>query len=110
MADVGRKAIVQVKGFTTRLLERHMPPERAREVAHLLATGVWTHDHPLQAPALMELGLPVRVGVPSLERELMSLYPQPRGRTPAVEYVPAEPAPAPTFPRRREVPRTARSR
>ena len=49
MADVGRKAIVQVEGFTTRLLERHMPPERARDVAHVLASGVWTHDHPLQA-------------------------------------------------------------
>ena len=76
-----------------------MPPERAREVAHLLATGVWTHDHPLQAPELLALGLPVRVGVPEAERELMTLYPQPRGRTPAVEYVPGPPAPP--FPRGR---------
>jgi ClpP class serine protease len=108
MADVGRKAIVQVEGFTTRLLERHMPHERAREAAHLLASGVWTHDHPLQAPELVALGLPVKVGVPEPERELMRLYPQPRGRTPAVEYVPAEPAPS--LPNRREVPRTARGR
>jgi ClpP class serine protease len=107
MADVGRKAIAQVEGFTERLLARHMTPERAREAAHLLATGVWTHDHPLQAAELSILGLPVRVGVPSEERELMTLYPQPRGRTPAVEYVPGPPAP--TFPSRREGPRTARS-
>ena len=93
MADVGRKAIVQVEGFTTRLLHRRMPRERAREVAHLLATGVWTHDHPLQAADLSELGLPIRVGVPPLERALMTLYPQPRGRTPAVEYVPGPPRP-----------------
>jgi ClpP class serine protease len=105
MADVSRKALVQVESFATRLLSRHMPLERAREVAHLLASGVWTHDHPLQAPELETLGLPVKVGVPEQERELMTLYPQPRGRPPSVEYVPS-PAPArPTpLPPRRDVP------
>jgi ClpP class serine protease len=106
MADVGRKAIAQVEGFTTRLLERNMPPERARDVAHLLASGVWTHDHPLLARDLTALGLSVRVGVPQPERELMGLYPQPRGRTPAVEYVPG-PA-SPSAPGRPQVPREAR--
>jgi ClpP class serine protease len=106
MADVARKALAQVGGFTTRLLERRMPADRAREVAHLMASGVWTHDHPLQAPELEALGLPIRVGVPALERELLTLYPQPRGRTPAVEYVPGRPAP--TFPSRREIPRSSR--
>jgi ClpP class serine protease len=108
MADVARKAIAQVEGFTTRLLSRTMAPERARDAAHLLASGVWTHDHPLQAPELSALGLPARVGVPVLERELMTLYPQPRGRTPAVEYVPGPQAP--TLPPRREVPRSARQK
>jgi ClpP class serine protease len=99
MADVGRKALAQVEGFTGRLLERRMPAERARQVAHLMASGVWTHDHPLQAPELQALGLPIRVGVPPEERQLMMFYPQPRGRTPAVEYVPGPPSP--TFPTRR---------
>jgi ClpP class serine protease len=88
MADVGRKAIAQVEGFVARLLERRMTPEQARATARLLATGTWTHDHPLQPPDLRTLGLPIRVGVSAVERELMTLYPQPRGRTPAVEYVP----------------------
>jgi ClpP class serine protease len=88
MADVGRKAIAQVEGFVARLLEERMEPERARAVARLLSTGTWTHDHPLQPPDLRKLGLPVRVGVGEIERQLMTLYPQPRGRTPAVEYVP----------------------
>jgi ClpP class serine protease len=100
MADVGRKALAQVEGFVARLLERRLPPDRAREAANLLATGVWTHDHPLQVPELTALGLPVRVGVPVLERDLMTLYPQPRGRTPAVEYVAGPPGPS--LPRRRE--------
>jgi ClpP class serine protease len=113
MADVGRKAIYQTEDFTRRMLERHMTPARARDVAHLLATGVFTHDHPLQARELIELGLPVKVGVPAEERELMQLYPQPRGRTPAVEYVPGphrEPTPQPAMPRRRAVPGTRTSR
>src|SRR4051794_5711231 len=100
MADLGRKAIVQVEGFTARLLERHLPRQRAADAARLLATGTWTHDHPLQFADLLALGLPVRVGVPAPERELMKLYPQPRGRPPAVEYVPGPPTPQ--LPRRRE--------
>jgi ClpP class serine protease len=98
MADLGCKAIAQVQGFSTRLLERHLAPEHARETARLMSTGVWTHDHPLLAADLERLGLPIKVGLPELERELMTLYPQPRGRTPAVEYVPG-PA-QPTFPAR----------
>ncbi|HWQ24280.1 MAG TPA: hypothetical protein VNK94_09265 [Gaiellaceae bacterium] len=104
LADIARKAVAQVEAFTRRLLERHLDPERAAEVAHLLATGTWTHDHPLQARELEALGLPVRVGIGDEERELMLLYPQPRGRVPAVEYVPGEPE-RPTLPRRRELPR-----
>ena len=113
MADVGRKAIYQTEDFTRRMLERHMTPAQARDVAHLLATGVFTHDHPLQATELIELGLPVKVGVPVVEREIMQLYPQPRGRTPAVEYVPGpqrDPSPQPALPRRRAVPGTRTSR
>jgi ClpP class serine protease len=107
MADVGRKAIAQVEGFTSRLLEQRMPPERAREAARLLASGVFTHDHPLLPAELQALGLPARVGVPELESDLMTLYPQPRGRTPAVEYVPGPRAPS--LPPGREPPRSSRT-
>ena len=89
MADMARKALVQVEEVTTYLLERHFEPPRARKLARLLASGSWTHDHPLMAAELEHLGLPVRVGVPKEERELMDLYPQPRGREEAVEYVPS---------------------
>ena len=40
--------------------------------------------------------LPVQVGVDPEERDLLRLYPQPRGREAAVEYVPGPP----TLPRR----------
>jgi ClpP class serine protease len=106
MADVGTKAILQVEGFVTRLLVRRMPQDRARDAARLLSTGVWTHDHPLLVAELAALGLPVKVGVPQAERELMELYPQPRGRTPAVEYVPGPPVPG--LPSRRDTPKVSR--
>jgi ClpP class serine protease len=89
LADVSRKAIVQVEHFTRGLLERRMDAERAAQAAHLLSTGTWTHDHPLGADELEALGLPVRRGVPADEREFMTLFPQPRGRDASVEWVPA---------------------
>jgi ClpP class serine protease len=88
LADVGRKALVQVEALVVELLEGN---ERAAEIAHLLASGVWTHDHPLMSAELERLGLPIRIGVPAEERLLMDLYPQPRGREAAVEYVPQRP-------------------
>ncbi len=113
LADVGRKALRQVEVITTNLLERHLDPKRAREIAHLLSSGVWTHDHPLMAAQLEQLGLPVRLGVPAEERALLDLYPQPRGRQASVEYVPGHGAPGVPGGRgvpgpRREVPATRR--
>jgi ClpP class serine protease len=91
LADVGRKALRQLDVTVTNLLEPRMGPERARDLAHILSSGVWTHDHPLMADQLERLGLPIRVGVPEEERALLSLYPQPRGREAGVEYVPGQP-------------------
>lgn len=111
---MGRKAVRQVEVLVKQLLEGRVEPARARDLAHLLASGVWTHDHPLMASDLELLGLPVRVGVPAEERALMQLYPQPRGREAAVEYVPGRPFAPGLLPgretprRRREVPAARR--
>ncbi|MGZ4303030.1 MAG: SDH family Clp fold serine proteinase [Gaiellaceae bacterium] len=91
LANVGRKALRQVEVVVMHLLERHLPEVRARELAHLLSSGVWTHDHPLMATELEQLGLPVKFGVPDEERALMNLYPQPRGRQESVESFPDAP-------------------
>ena len=108
LADVARKALRQVDELATRLLTRHLPVEKAREVAIALSTGQWTHDHPLLAHELEPLGLPIRLGVPPEERALFGLYPQPRGRQSVVEYFPGRPAP-PGMPTRRELPRPKRA-
>jgi ClpP class serine protease len=89
LADVGRKAIWQVEHFVHELLERYLKPAQAREVARILSTGTWTHDHPLQPRELKALGLPVEVGVPRGVHEVMRLYPQPQGRQASVEYIPS---------------------
>jgi ClpP class serine protease len=107
LADISRKAVHQVQVFAVRLLEQHMDPAQAREVARILSSGLWTHDHPLMPQELEGLRLPVKVGIPDEERELMRLYPQPRGHV-GVEYVPGRPAP-PGLPPGRELPRPRRA-
>jgi ClpP class serine protease len=107
LADVGRKALRQIEALVDELLEQRMAPEQARTLAHVLAGGVWTHDHPLMATELEQLGLPVTIGVPEEERKLMDLYPQPRGRETGVEYAPERPLP-PGLPPGREVPHRRR--
>jgi ClpP class serine protease len=108
MADIGRKALHQVRVFAAQLLEQYLPPDQAREVARILSTGLWTHDHPLMPSDLQGLRLPVKVGVPEEERKLIRLYPQPRGRPSSVEYFPGRPEP-PGLPPGRETPRPQRA-
>src|ERR1700721_1955688 len=76
-ADIGRKAIAQVKQAAAELLQRTLPADRAEALAEKLATGTWTHDYPIWARTAKELGLPVRTDMPNEALELMTLYPQP---------------------------------
>ncbi|WP_273888749.1 SDH family Clp fold serine proteinase [Rubrobacter naiadicus] len=99
LADMSRKALWQVERFVGGLLERHMDPARAREVARVLSSGTWTHDYPLEPDELISLGLPVKVGIDPAVYTLMKLYPQPKGRRESVEYVPS-PIQPPRQPRR----------
>jgi ClpP class serine protease len=108
LADIARKALHQVQVFAAQLLEQRMEPAQAREVARILSTGLWTHDHPLMPRDLEGLRLPVKVGVPEEERQLLRLYPQPRERQAGVEYFPGRPTP-PGLPPGREIPRPRRA-
>ena len=56
MADVGRKAITQVKEAARDLLQRRMPAEQAEALAEKLSTGTWTHDYPIWASTAKESG------------------------------------------------------
>jgi ClpP class serine protease len=97
MADVGRKAITQVKAGARDLLLRRMPAEQADALAEKLSSGTWTHDYPIWADTAKELGLPVSIDMPQEVLELMTLYAQPvraQGGG-GVEYLP--------IPRQKEV-------
>jgi ClpP class serine protease len=88
LADQAQKAISQVRQSVIELLEDELPREKAEELAEILSTGTWTHDHPITFEEAKSLGLPVRSDLPEEMLRLMSLYPQPVRRIPSVEYVP----------------------
>ena len=77
MADVGRKAIAQLKQSASDILKKRLPADQADALAGKLSTGTWTHDYPLFAATAKELGLPVNTDMPDDVLELMKLYPQP---------------------------------
>ncbi len=89
LADVGRKAIAQVKEAARGLLQRRLPAEEAEKLADKLCTGNWTHDYPIFPDSAKELGLQVSTDMPNEVLELMTLYPQPvRSHGGGVEYLP----------------------
>jgi ClpP class serine protease len=88
-ADLGRKALGQIKEAARELLQRRLPAAQAEALAEKLSTGTWTHDYPIWASVAKELGLPVSTAMPDEVMELMTLYPQPvRMQGGGVEYLP----------------------
>jgi ClpP class serine protease len=88
LADVGSKAMDQLRDHLTQLLLEHFPPERAAELAATMSEGRWTHDFPITFEEAQTLGLRVSKGVPDELYQLMSLYRQPLKRQPTVDYSP----------------------
>ena len=92
MADVGRKAIAQVKQAASELLTRRLPAEQANALAEKLTSGIWTHDYPIWASTAKSLGLSISTDMPDDVFQLMKLYPQPVRMQSGggVEYLPVE--------------------
>lgn len=91
MADMSRKSIKQVRESVVRIL-RHNPEfseAKAEELATLLATGTWTHDHPIMAEDAKEMGLPINTDMPVEVYRLMDFYAQSQQKRPSVSYIPA---------------------
>jgi ClpP class serine protease len=89
LADVGEKALAQVKRGAVELLTPRLDQKSAEELATKLAGGTWTHDYALTAEEARSLGLPVKVGMPLEVLELMKLYPQPVQQS-GVEFLPID--------------------
>jgi ClpP class serine protease len=96
LADVGEKAVAQVKQGAIELMTPRLDQSTAETIAEKLTGGYWTHDYALTATEARALGLPVRVGMPIQVMEFMKLYPQPIQQS-GVEYLPLD------APRRRRV-------
>jgi ClpP class serine protease len=89
LADVGEKAVAQVKQGAVELMTSRLDQSAAEAIAEKLAGGYWTHDYALTANEARALGLPVKVGMPLQVMEFMKLYPQPI-RQSGVEYLPID--------------------
>src|ERR1700674_4484972 len=92
LADVGRKAITQVKQAASELLTRRLAAEQADALAEKLTAGTWTHDYPIWASTAKSLGLSVSTDMRHDVLQLLTLYPQPvrmQGGG-GVEYLPVE--------------------
>ncbi|MFP4537145.1 MAG: SDH family Clp fold serine proteinase [Dichotomicrobium sp.] len=89
LADVGEKAMEQVKRGAVEIMSPRIDEAKAERLAEKLAGGHWTHDYALTASEASELGLPVRTGMPSEVLRLIRLYPQPVQRS-GVEYLPID--------------------
>lgn len=88
MADVGEKALHQLRAEVLELLADRMSAEKATTLADKLTQGTWTHDHPIGFKEAQELGLPVRSDLPDDFYQLMGLFPQPTQRQETVQYFP----------------------
>ena len=89
MADLAQKSIKQVKTAIENILADKMDAEKAKETAHILATGTWTHDYPIMVDEARSLGLNISTDMPQEVHDLMALHPQAHAQRPSVQYIPA---------------------
>jgi ClpP class serine protease len=89
MADVARKAMVQVRDYVRELLlSRGWEKEKAEQLAQTMTEGRWTHDYPITVKEAKALGLNVSTDMPAEVFSFMRLFPQVAMRRPSVEYMP----------------------
>jgi ClpP class serine protease len=87
-ADIGQKAIDQLRRQACELMRAPMTPEAALLLAEKLTSGRWTHDYPITAPEARALGLPINTDMPPEILDLMELFPQPVRMSQSVEFGP----------------------
>ncbi len=99
LADVGDKALRQIRAEVLELVEDRMDTDAAAALADKISQGrEWTHDHPIGLTQARELGLSVTEEIPPPIYDLMELFPQPTQRFPSVDYIPTphrQPSPPP---------------
>lgn len=59
LADLARKAPVQIQECVRDLIGDRLPPEKSKDLMASLTEGRWTHDYPIAFDKAKSLGLPV---------------------------------------------------
>jgi len=88
LADMASKALKQIQDIIVNLVKDRLGEEKAKELAKILTEGKWTHDYPITAEKALEMGLPVKIGIPEEVYALLELYPQTLQARPGIEYIP----------------------
>jgi ClpP class serine protease len=88
LADVAQKARLQTVTFVAEILLKHLPKDKAADLATILSDGRFTHDFPIMVETARKLGLPISTNMPREIYALMDLYPQGGSGRPSVLYVP----------------------
>ncbi len=88
LADIGQKAIDQLRRQACELLRTPMSTDAAGKLADELTSGRWTHDYPIGVEEARALGLPVSTNIPEEILELLALFPQPLRTMQSVEFGP----------------------
>lgn len=91
LADVGRKALDQMRESVLTLVSARLERDQAKDLAEALTSGQWTHDFPITVERARALNLPVDAEMPEFVHELLELFPQRARQYPSVQYLP-EPA------------------
>jgi ClpP class serine protease len=95
LADMSRKAMTQIRETVRALLIGNgREAVAADELAHTVSEGRWTHDYPITADMAKDYDLPVSTDLRDGVRDVIRLYPQPRGRTTLGGVHPAAQPPA----------------
>ncbi len=89
--DQARKSLKQMEEMVLELIEdKFTSKKQARELAHLLTQGTWTHDFPITYESAKTLGLNVSDNIPEKILQLMTLFPQPIQKQGGVEFLPGK--------------------
>lgn len=65
---------MRLKNAAGKLLDRHLPVQKAEALAQKLLSGPWTHDYPTTPASSAYRSAPK---MPDRVMEMMALYPQP---------------------------------
>lgn len=75
LADIAKKALIQMRETVIEIMANRMGKKKASCLANKLCNGNWTHDYGINRQRALELGLQVGDGIPVRLQEIFNTYP-----------------------------------